>query len=47
MNETIAICVDIKCEFRLTCKKFARALDVNSGKITKGYYIIDKCDYEK
>ena len=47
MENTIAICVDIKCPSRLDCKKFTRALDVNSGKITKGYYIIEKCDFEK
>lgn len=44
--EKVAICVDLKCPSRLDCKKFTRALDVNSGKI-KEYYIIDKCDYEK
>jgi hypothetical protein len=31
----------------MECAKFARALDVNSGKITSGYYIVDKCEYEK
>lgn len=47
MEQGISICVDLKCGWRLDCKKFARALDVNSGKITKGYYIVEKCEYEK
>ena len=47
MAQGISICVDLKCPSRFDCKKFARALDVNSGKITNGYYIIEKCEYEK
>jgi hypothetical protein len=46
MEQGISICVDLKCGWRLDCKKFARAMDVNSGKITKGYYIVEKYEYE-
>lgn len=43
----ISICCNVKCNERFSCAKFARALDVNGGKIVSWYYEIDKCDYEK
>jgi hypothetical protein len=47
MENNISICCKTDCPHRMECAKFARALDVNSGKITSGYYIVDKCEYEK
>lgn len=47
MENSIAICCKIDCPNKFTCAKFGRALDVNSGKIKQGYYIVEKCDYEK
>lgn len=41
------ICTKMTCERRLFCKKFANAIDVNTGKVKSGWYIIDKCEYEK
>ena len=46
MNE-VTICCKVSCEVRMNCGKFQRALDVNSGKIIKGYYEVEKCEYEK
>lgn len=42
----VSIYCNTQCQERLSCQKFSRALDVNSGKI-KLYYIIEKCEYEK
>lgn len=47
VNEKISICCDTTCQERFTCAKFSRALDVNCGKIKSGYYIVEKCEYEK
>lgn len=45
----VSICCKTDCPERFTCAQFARAMDVNSGKlfIEGSYYIIDKCSYEK
>ncbi len=45
--DKISICCRTDCATRHECAKFARAMDVNSGKIATGYYIIDKCEFEK
>lgn len=47
MENKISICCNVKCAERFTCAKFARALDVNSGKIVSNYYEVEKCEYEK
>ena len=50
MNEEITICCNVSCSERFTCQKFSRALDVNSGKILKGYAEVkcERCsEYEK
>lgn len=48
--ERVTICCNTGCGERLSCQKFARALDVNSGKVKTGYVIVE-CDkfnqYEK
>ena len=48
--EQVTICCDVTCPERFSCQKFARAMDVNGGKITNGYTIV-KCEkfkeYEK
>jgi hypothetical protein len=46
-SNKVSICCNVKCNERFTCAQFARALDVNSGKIASNYYEIDKCSYEK
>lgn len=47
MEASVSICCNLKCAERFSCAKFARALDVNSGKIKSGYYEVEKCEYEK
>lgn len=43
----ILICCKVSCPERFSCAKFARALDVNGGKIKANYREVDKCEYEK
>ena len=45
--EEVKVCCKVDCRERFSCAKFARALDVNSGKIRAGYVVIGKCEYEK
>jgi hypothetical protein len=47
MENSVSICCDVACPERFSCAQFARAMDVNAGKIINGYYIIEKCNYEK
>ena len=47
MENSISICCKVSCPERFSCAKFARALDVNIGKIVAGYYEIEGCEYEK
>ena len=47
MPENVSICCNVQCPERLSCAQFARAMDVNAGKILSWYYIIEKCSYEK
>lgn len=35
--EPILICCNVGCPQRFSCQKFARALDVNGGKIKANY----------
>ena len=48
--EMILICCNVGCAERFSCQKFARALDVNSGKIKANYEEVE-CEkfsqYEK
>ena len=50
MKESVTICCNISCSLRLGRAKFARALEVNSGKIKNGYVEV-KCsggsEYER
>lgn len=39
--DEITICCNVTCPIRFTCATFARAIDVNSGKVTGGYRIIE------
>ena len=48
--ENVLICCNVKCPDRFSCAKFARAMDVNSGKILSGYQIVEcnnHSEYEK
>lgn len=47
--DTITICCNVGCAERHSCAQFARAMDVNSGKIafSDNVRILDKCSYEK
>ena len=47
MEQSISICTKIDCPNRYTCAKFSRAIDVVKGDIKSGYYIVEKCEYEK
>lgn len=47
MENNISICCKTDCPHRMECAKFTRAMDVNAGKIVSGYYLIEKCEYEK
>lgn len=46
-TNSVSICCNVHCTERFTCAKFARALDVNSGKIKANYYEVEKCEYER
>lgn len=39
--DKITICCNVVCPERFGCGCFSRAMDVNSGKITSGYRIIE------
>lgn len=39
--DDVNICCNVNCSERFSCACFSRALDVNAGKILKGYRIIE------
>lgn len=47
--DKVSICCNVECAERHGCAQFARAMDINAGRLNVGdnYVIIEKCNYEK